>query len=86
MYTNNNGSHPTDDITGRDNQLPPQSPPDSWSLCDSCRLLAHALIGPQNHHAQHTLCLMMETHLKALQAALNLPIPEHHQPIALPAA
>jgi len=85
MYTNNNGSHPTDAITGRDNQLKPQSPADSWSLCDSCRLLAHALIGPQNHHAQHTLCLMMETHLKALQTALNLPIPEHYQPIALPA-
>jgi len=85
MYTNNNGSHPTDAITGRDNQLNPQSPADSWSLCDSCRLLAHALIVPQNHHAQHTLCLMMETHLKALQTALNLPIPEHYQPIALPA-
>ncbi|MFZ4834216.1 hypothetical protein [Rouxiella sp. Mn2063] len=66
-------------------QLIPQSPPDSWSLCDSCRLLAHALIGPQNHHAQHTLCLMMETHLKALQAALNLPIPEYHQSATLPA-
>jgi len=60
-----------------------QSLPDSWSLCDSCRLLAHALIAPQNHHAQHTLCLMMKTHLKALQAALNLPIPEHHQHVVL---
>lgn len=59
--------------------------PDSWSLCDSCRLLANALINPQNAHAQTYLSLMIQTQLESLETALALPVPENRQIFAPPA-
>ncbi len=63
----NDFTHPTDTL------------PDSWSICDSCRLLANALINPQNAHAQTYLSLMMQTQLENLENALALPVPENRQ-------
>lgn len=58
---------------------------DAWSICDSCRLLANALINPQNADSQTYLSLMMQTQLESLETALALPVPESWETLPPPA-
>ncbi|MBF7979094.1 MULTISPECIES: ash family protein [Rahnella] len=58
---------------------------DAWSICDSCRLLANALINPQNADSQAYLSLMMQTQLESLETALALPVPESWETLPPPA-
>lgn len=58
--------------------------PDSWTLTDRCRLLANALVNPQNDDAQDKLCLMLQTQLINLEIALRQPVPEHRQNMGIP--
>jgi len=58
---------------------------DAWSICDSCRLLANALINPQNAGSQTYLSLMMQTQLESLETALALPVPESWETLPPPA-
>ena len=59
--------------------------PDSWSITDSCRLIANAMINPQNSGAQKTLSLMMQHQLENLEVALMQPVPEHRKQFEIPA-
>lgn len=61
-----------------------EASPDSWALTDSCRLLANALVNPQNNGAQDKLCLMLQTQLINLEIALREPIPEHRKNMGIP--
>lgn len=64
--------------------ITPETPPDSWTLTDSCRLLANALVNPQNNGAQDRLSLMLQTQLVKLEIALRQPIPEHRKNMGIP--
>ena len=57
---------------------------DSWSITDSCRLIANAMINPQNSRAQNILSLMMQHQLENLEAALLQPVPEHRKNLDMP--
>ncbi|MCR9001974.1 hypothetical protein [Rahnella perminowiae] len=58
--------------------------PDSWTLTDRCRLLANALVNPQNKGAQDRLCMMLHNQLECLEASLSQPIPEHRKDLGIP--
>lgn len=58
---------------------------DSWSITDSCRLIANAMINPQNSGAQNILSLMLQHQLENLEAALMQPVPEHRKHPEMPA-
>lgn len=59
-------------------------PPDSWVLTDRCRLLANALVNPQNRGVEDKLCLLLRNHLESLEMALMQPIPEHRKNMGIP--
>ncbi|WP_095922336.1 hypothetical protein [Rahnella victoriana] len=61
-----------------------ETSPDSWTLTDRCRLLAHALVNPQNKGAQDRLCVMLQNQLECLEATLSLPVPEHRKDLGIP--
>ena len=58
--------------------------PDSWTLTDRCRLLANALVNPQNRGSQDRLCVMLHNQLECLEASLLLPVPEHRKDLGIP--
>jgi hypothetical protein len=58
--------------------------PDSWTLTDRCRLLANALVNPQNRASQDRLCIMLHNQLECLEASLSQPIPEHRKDLGIP--
>ena len=58
--------------------------PDSWTLTDRCRLLANALVNPQNRASQDRLCIMLHNELECLEASLSQPIPEHRKDLGIP--
>ncbi|MBU9823710.1 hypothetical protein [Rahnella perminowiae] len=58
--------------------------PDSWTLTDRCRLLANALVNPQNKGAQDRLCMMLHNQLECLEASLSQPTPEHRKDLGIP--
>ena len=61
-----------------------ETSPDSWTLTDRCRLLANALVNPQNRAAQDQLCMMLHNQLEILEVALSEPIPEHRKNLGIP--
>jgi hypothetical protein len=56
-----------------------ENTPDSWSICDSCRLLANAITNPKNTDSRTYLCMMMQTQLESLETALAMPVPENRK-------
>lgn len=60
------------------------TPQDAWSLTDSCRLLANAMVNPTNRGTQDQLCLMLQTQLESLEATLSEPTPEHRKNLGIP--
>jgi len=61
-----------------------ETSPDSWTLTDRCRLLANALVNPQNRGSQDRLCIMLQNELEYLEATLSQPIPEHRKNLGIP--
>lgn len=66
------------------NSLYADTSPDSWTLTDRCRLLANALVNPQNRGSQDLLCIMLQNELEYLEATLSQPIPEHRKNLGIP--
>ena len=61
-----------------------ETSPDSWTLTDRCRLLANALVNPQNKGSQDRLCIMLHNQLECLEATLSQPLPGHRKNLGIP--